>query len=162
MSEDHEHVQSKLDFATALSSLASGNYKASILVPQAGAREKLWGLDGQGQPIAPGDIAICGVLCALASLPCSAVKTQILENSTLGVYVEQEPYVRKLIEAYLNSNFKTMFKLLNRVQASGRRASAGDALKFVAVTLLVSLMLMLMLMLLLIATSASSLSGTEL
>jgi COP9 signalosome complex subunit 1 len=54
------------------------------------------------------------VLCALASLPRSALKTQILENSTFGVYVEQEPYVRELVEAYLSSNFKTVLELLNR------------------------------------------------
>ncbi|KAJ7803903.1 hypothetical protein B0H14DRAFT_2384221, partial [Mycena olivaceomarginata] len=64
--------------------------------------------------IAPGDIAIYGVLCALATLPRSAPKTQILENSTFGMYVEQEPYVRELVEAYLSSNFKTVLELLNR------------------------------------------------
>jgi hypothetical protein len=57
------------------------------------------------------------VLCALATLPRSALKTQILENSTFGVYVEQEPYVRELVEAYLSSNFKTVLELLNRYSA---------------------------------------------
>lgn len=57
------------------------------------------------------------MLCALATLPRSALKTQILENSTFGVYVEQEPYVRELVEAYLSSNFKTVLELLNRYSA---------------------------------------------
>ncbi|KAJ6590942.1 26S proteasome subunit RPN7-domain-containing protein [Mycena vulgaris] len=113
VSEDRERVQSKLDFATALSSLASGNYqKAAYSFLKLGPAKDFG--DWMGKLIAPGDIAIYGVLCALASLPRSALKTQILENSTFGVYVEQEPYVRELVEAYLSSNFKTVLELLNR------------------------------------------------
>ncbi|KAJ7151400.1 26S proteasome subunit RPN7-domain-containing protein [Mycena crocata] len=113
ISEDRERVQSKLDFATALSSLASGNYqKAAYSFLKLGPAKDLG--EWMGRLIAPGDIAIYGVLCALASLPRSSLKTQILENSTFGVYVEQEPYVRELVEAYLSSNFKTVLELLNR------------------------------------------------
>ncbi|KAJ6588304.1 G protein pathway suppressor 1 [Mycena capillaripes] len=113
VSEDRERVQSKLDFATALSSLASGNYqKAAYTFLKLGPAKDFG--DWMGKLIAPGDIAIYGVLCALASLPRSALKVQILENSTFGVYVEQEPYVRELVEAYLSSNFKTVLELLNR------------------------------------------------
>ncbi|KAJ7201080.1 G protein pathway suppressor 1 [Mycena pura] len=113
MSEDRERVQSKLDFATALSNLASGNYqKAAYAFLKLGSVKDFG--NWMGKLVAPGDIAIYGVLCALASLPRSALKTQILENATFGVYVEQEPYVRELVEAYLGSNFKTVLELLNR------------------------------------------------
>ncbi|KAJ7253017.1 26S proteasome subunit RPN7-domain-containing protein [Mycena haematopus] len=113
VSEDRERVQSKLDFAAALSNLASGNYqKAAYTFLKLGPAKDFG--DWMGKLIAPGDIAIYGVLCALATLPRSALKTQILENSTFGVYVEQEPYVRELVEAYLSSNFKTVLELLNR------------------------------------------------
>ncbi|KAF7366739.1 PCI domain-containing protein [Mycena sanguinolenta] len=113
VSEDRERVQSKLDFATALSNLASGNYqKAAYTFLKLGPAKDFG--DWMGKLIAPGDIAIYGVLCALATLPRSALKTQILENSVFGVYVEQEPYVRELVEAYLSSNFKTVLELLNR------------------------------------------------
>ena len=61
-----------------------------------------------------GDIAVYGMLCALSSLSRSALKAQVLENSTFGVYIEQEPYVRELIEAYMSSNFKTVLELLSR------------------------------------------------
>ncbi|KAJ7084048.1 26S proteasome subunit RPN7-domain-containing protein [Mycena belliarum] len=116
VSEDRERVQSKLDFATALSSLASGNYqKAAYAFLKLGPAKDFG--DWMGKLIAPGDIAVYGVLCALASLPRSALKTQILENSTFGVYIEQEPYVRELVEAYLGSNFKTVLELLNRYAA---------------------------------------------
>ncbi|KAJ7856626.1 26S proteasome subunit RPN7-domain-containing protein [Mycena leptocephala] len=113
VSEDRERVQSKLDFATALSNLSAGNYqKAAYTFLKLGPAKDFG--DWMGKLIAPGDIAIYGVLCALATLPRSALKTQILENSTFGVYVEQEPYVRELVEAYLSSNFKTVLELLNR------------------------------------------------
>ncbi|KAJ7845916.1 G protein pathway suppressor 1 [Mycena leptocephala] len=101
------------DFATALSNLSAGNYqKAAYTFLKLGPAKDFG--DWMGKLIAPGDIAIYGVLCALATLPRSALKTQILENSTFGVYVEQEPYVRELVEAYLSSNFKTVLELLNR------------------------------------------------
>lgn len=64
--------------------------------------------------MAPGDIAIYGTLCALSSLSRSAIKVQVLENSIFGVYIEQEPYVRDLIEAYMGSNFKSVLELLSR------------------------------------------------
>ncbi|KAJ7291302.1 26S proteasome subunit RPN7-domain-containing protein [Mycena rebaudengoi] len=106
VSEDRERVQSKLDFATALSSLASGSYqKAAYSFLRLGPAKDFG--DWMGKLVAPGDIAIYGTLCALSSLPRSALKSQILENSTFGVYVEQEPYVRELVEAYMSSNFKT-------------------------------------------------------
>lgn len=31
-----------------------------------------------------------------------------------SVYIEQEPYVRELIDAYMSSNFKTVLQILER------------------------------------------------
>jgi COP9 signalosome complex subunit 1 len=42
----------------------------------------------------------------------------VLENSIFGVYIEQEPYVRELIEAYMGSNFKSVLELLSRYSVS--------------------------------------------
>jgi hypothetical protein len=64
--------------------------------------------------VAPGDIAIYGTLCALSSLKRRQIKSLILENSTFGTFIEQEPYIRDLIEAYMGSNFKTVLELLSR------------------------------------------------
>ena len=75
------------------------------------------------QVIAPGDIAIYGTLCALSSLPRSALKAQLLENSVFGLYIEQEPYVRELIEAYMGSNFKTVLELLSRYSVCHKKTS---------------------------------------
>ncbi len=66
------------------------------------------------QLVAPGDIAIYGTLCALASFQRSAIKSKILENSLFGAYIEQEPYIRELIESYMSSNFMNVLAILNR------------------------------------------------
>ncbi|KAF9225056.1 G protein pathway suppressor 1 [Gyrodon lividus] len=112
-SAEREQVQSKLDFAMALSHLGQGNYeKAASAFLRLGPAEQLenW----IGKLLAPGDIAIYGTLCALASLSRSAIKAQLLSNSVFSVYIEQEPYIRDLIQAYMSSDFKTTIELLSR------------------------------------------------
>ncbi|KAF8899911.1 26S proteasome subunit RPN7-domain-containing protein [Gymnopilus junonius] len=109
-STERDNVQAKLDLATALSHLGQGGYeKAAQAFLKIGPAKDLgdW-------LIAPGDIAIYGTICALATFPRSAIRSRILENSIFGAYIEQEPYVRELIEAYMNSNFKTVLELLSR------------------------------------------------
>jgi len=112
-SAERDNVQSKLDLATALSHLASASYeKAAISFLKVGPPKDLG--DWIGKLVAPGDIAIYGTLCALATFQRSAIKSKILENSIFGSYIEQEPYMRELIEAYMNSNFKVVLELLSR------------------------------------------------
>ena len=43
-----------------------------------------------------------------------AIKSQLLENTVFGLYIEQEPYIRELLEAYISSNFKTVLELLSK------------------------------------------------
>ncbi|KAG6906595.1 hypothetical protein DXG01_012998 [Tephrocybe rancida] len=106
-------VQSKLDLATALSHLGQSNYeKAAYSFLRVGPAKDLG--DWVGTVIAPGDIAVYGTLCALSSLPRTALRTQLLGNPVFGVFIEQEPYIRELIEAYMSSDFKTVLELLNR------------------------------------------------
>jgi COP9 signalosome complex subunit 1 len=54
---------------------------------------------------------IFGILCALTSFSRLAIKGQVLENSVFGAYIEHEPCIRELIEAYMNNNFKTVLEL---------------------------------------------------
>lgn len=68
----------------------------------------------QGQLIAPSDVAVYGTLCALATMPRGAIRAQVLENETFGVYVEQEPYVRELLESYMANRFKAVLEILER------------------------------------------------
>lgn len=68
--------------------------------------------------MSPGDIAIYGSVCALASLSRSGFKAQVLENLSFGVYIEQEPHVREMIEAYMASNFKGVLETLGKYHVS--------------------------------------------
>jgi hypothetical protein len=64
--------------------------------------------------VAPGDITIYTTLCALATFPRASIKTRLLENTNFTLYMEHEPYIRDLIQAYMNSNFKVVLEILNR------------------------------------------------
>ncbi|KAG6816086.1 hypothetical protein H0H87_008748 [Tephrocybe sp. NHM501043] len=110
---ERQQVQSKLDLATALSHLGQSNYeKAAYSFLRIGSAKELG--DWVGTVISPGDIAVYGTLCALSSLPRTALRTNLLDNPVFGVFIEQEPYIRELIEAYMSSDFKTVLELLNR------------------------------------------------
>jgi len=105
--------QTKLDFASALAHLGQGNYeKAANLFLKLGSVKELG--DWVGKLIAPGDIGIAGTLCALASLSRAAIKSQLLENDSFSIYIEYEPHVRELVEAYMASKFSAVLDLLER------------------------------------------------
>ncbi|KAJ3982946.1 26S proteasome subunit RPN7-domain-containing protein [Lentinula detonsa] len=117
MSPDREILQSKLDFATALGQLAQSNYERAAyhflrLSSGTGGQGGLG--DWFGKLVSPGDIAIYGSVCALASLSRSAFKAQVLENLSFGVYIEQESHVREMVEAYMASNFKGVLETLSK------------------------------------------------
>ncbi|KAI0826182.1 PCI-domain-containing protein [Irpex lacteus] len=110
---EREKVQSKLDLATALSHMAQGTYdKAASYFLKIGSIKSLG--NWIGTLISASDIAIYGTLCALASFPRSSIKAQLIDNDSFGVYVEQEPYVRELVEAYMSSKFKAVLEILDR------------------------------------------------
>ncbi|KAI0342371.1 hypothetical protein BDW22DRAFT_1357693 [Trametopsis cervina] len=110
---EREKVQSKLDLATAISHLGQGTYdKAATFFLKVGSIKSLehWATT----LVSPSDIAIYGTLCSLASFPRSIIKSHLLDNDTFGVFVEQEPYVRELVEAYMASKFKAVLEILER------------------------------------------------
>lgn len=110
---DRDQIQTKLEFVLALSHLGTGAYdKAATAFLKLGPPEQLG--DWIGKLVAPSDIAIYGTLCALSSLSRSLVKAQLVDNPTFATYVEQEPYVRELVQAYMASNFKTVLDILSR------------------------------------------------
>ncbi|TFK52824.1 PCI-domain-containing protein [Heliocybe sulcata] len=112
-SAERERYQTKLDFAMGLSQLGQGQYdKAAYSFLKLGAPAKLD--DWVGKLVAPGDVAIFGTLCALASMSRSAIKSNVLENETFGIYIEHEPYVRDIVEAYMSNKFKVVLELLEK------------------------------------------------
>ncbi|KAF8624719.1 hypothetical protein AX17_007050 [Amanita inopinata Kibby_2008] len=110
---EKEQIQTKLDLATAFSHLIQTNYeKVALYMFRLGPPKDLG--DWIGKLITPGDIAIYGALCALAGMSRGTLKTQVEGSKHFAEYLEQEPYVRELLTAYMNSNFKTVLELLSR------------------------------------------------
>ncbi|PCH37462.1 PCI-domain-containing protein [Wolfiporia cocos MD-104 SS10] len=110
---ERDRVQSKLDLAVALSHLGQGQYeKAATAFLKVGPIKHIE--DWLGQLIAPSDVAVYATLCALATFTRPTIRTQVLDNDTFGVYIEQEPYVREILEAYMGNRFKTVLELLER------------------------------------------------
>lgn len=68
--------------------------------------------------ISPADIAACATLCALATFSRSAIKVQVLENDVSSAYIEQESYIREMLEAYMSSRFKAVLEILERNSVS--------------------------------------------
>ncbi|KAI0752860.1 PCI-domain-containing protein [Daedaleopsis nitida] len=110
---EREKIQTKLDLATAISHLGQTNYeKAAQSFLKIGPPK---GLDDWfGKLIAPGDVAIYATLCALATFQRGTIRALVLDNDNFGMYIEQEPYVRELIGAYMNNRFKTVLEILDR------------------------------------------------
>jgi len=108
---DRAQIQAKLEFAGAMSEMGAGRYdKAAYAFLK--LKNDLG--DWFGKVVSQSDIAIYGTLCALASLSRSAIKAAVLESETFGYYLEQEPYIRDILDAYMNSKFKDVLLLLNR------------------------------------------------
>lgn len=70
--------------------------------------------DWFGTVISPADVAVYATMCSLAGLSRSAIKVSLLENDTFGFYLQQEPYVRELLDAYMASKFKLVLELLEK------------------------------------------------
>ena len=130
-----DSIQTKLEFATALGYLGQSNFERAAytflkLGPAKGLGDWLGKVyipatysfiantNSYLQLVSAGDIAIYGTLCALASLSRSAIKATVVDNATFGVYVEQEPYVRELVDAYMSSKFKIVLEILERFLVS--------------------------------------------
>ncbi|KAH8112809.1 26S proteasome subunit RPN7-domain-containing protein [Phellopilus nigrolimitatus] len=115
-SAEREKVQTKLDVAMALAHLGQASYeKAAVTFLKLGPPKGLE--DWDGKIISPSDIAIYGTLCALATLSRGAIKAQLLQNEVFTIYLEQEPYVRELVTAYMSSKFKIVLELLEKYSA---------------------------------------------
>jgi hypothetical protein len=50
----------------------------------------------------------------------------VLENNDFGVYIEQEPYVRELLDAYMASKFKAVLALLDKYSVRAPPPSCGS------------------------------------
>jgi len=111
---EKEKIQAKLDLAMALSLLGQGNYdNASWAFMKIGKSLGDWA----GKVVSPSDIAIYGTLTALATFNRRQLKSGLLESENFSYYLEQESYMREIIDAYMASKFRTVLDLLERNSA---------------------------------------------
>ncbi|OUM59264.1 hypothetical protein PIROE2DRAFT_15233 [Piromyces sp. E2] len=66
--------------------------------------------------IAPNDIAIYGGLCALISFNRTELKNKVIENTKFKTYLELEPQILDLIQAFYNSKYITMLEILDNIK----------------------------------------------
>lgn len=115
LSPETQDIQARLDLASALSCMGQESY-------QQAAEHFLKACEGGisalgpwiGKLISPSDITVYTTLCALATFPRASIKAKLLESASFTMFIEQEGYVRDLIQAYLNSNFRVVLELLDR------------------------------------------------
>ncbi len=63
--------------------------------------------------ITQADVAVYVALCSLATMERSALKTQVLDNAKFRGFLEHEPYIRELLEAFSSAQFKRVGEILD-------------------------------------------------
>lgn len=66
--------------------------------------------------ITPNDIAIYGGLCALISFNREELRNKVIENTKFKTYLELEPQILDLINAYYNSKYINMLEILDNIK----------------------------------------------
>ncbi|EST08794.1 Proteasome component (PCI) domain protein [Kalmanozyma brasiliensis GHG001] len=67
--------------------------------------------------VTPSDLSIYAALCSLATMDRAVLKAQVMENSKFRGFLEYEPYVRELLEAFSSAQFKKVEEILDEHQA---------------------------------------------
>lgn len=67
--------------------------------------------------ISPSDVSLYVALCSLATMDRAALKTQVIENTSFRGFLEYDPYVRELLEAFSLAQFKKVGEILDQHQA---------------------------------------------
>ncbi|QRW13311.1 26S proteasome non-ATPase regulatory subunit 6 [Ceratobasidium sp. AG-Ba] len=108
---EYEKARCRLQLASGIAQLGQGNFqRAAWTFLKLEKKMDDW----LGTLVAPSDIAIYGTLTALATLTRSQIKASVVESDTFGYFIEHEPYIREIIDAYTTNNFKVVLDLLER------------------------------------------------
>ncbi|CAD6892517.1 unnamed protein product [Tilletia laevis] len=66
--------------------------------------------------ISPGDIALYGVLCSLASFGRAELKSVVLERSSFQSFLEYEPHAREMLDSFASCRYQKVLDVLNKWQ----------------------------------------------
>lgn len=108
---DREHLRSKLECCRALCALADRDDYGSAanalmnVGPEVG--------NTFNHILSANDIAVYGGLCALASFDREQLRTKTVQNPAFKAYVEHEPQIQEMIDAFYSSKYTTCLQLLD-------------------------------------------------
>ena len=102
---------------SGLSHMAIGNFReaASYFLktpPTYLTVEPAAGINWQKEVISPNEVAICGGLCALASMDRSELQDKVLGNSDFRNFLELEPHIRRAINLFCSSKYSACLEVL--------------------------------------------------
>lgn len=110
--ENNQAIITKLKVAAGLAELATKKYKsAAKLFLQAS-------LDHCDFPelLSPGNVALYGGLCALATFDRHELQKQVIFSSSFKLFLELEPQLRDIIFKFYESKYASCLKLLDEIK----------------------------------------------
>ncbi|XP_012259039.1 COP9 signalosome complex subunit 1 isoform X1 [Athalia rosae] len=110
--DNNQSIITKLKVAAGLAELATMKYKMA-------ARHFLQAsLDHCDCPelLSPGNVALYGGLCALATFDRHELQKQVIFSSSFKLFLELEPQLRDIIFKFYNSKYASCLKLLDEIK----------------------------------------------
>ncbi|CAO1612849.1 unnamed protein product [Parajaminaea phylloscopi] len=103
-------IEARLKIAHALAALGTGRYDAAALLFLAADHECM---DCYSNLLAPAEVALYGVLCAIAMFPRAQLKSSVMDRASFRGFMEYEPHTRDLLEAFWNCDYRKGLALLD-------------------------------------------------
>lgn len=128
--KEKQAMHERLAVAGGVASLGYGAYDKAARAFTGIGKEALETKEGHFIP--PADIALYATVTGLASFTRNELKTRLLENGDLRPMLDLEPYLRDIIRAFYNNQFKEGLASLahHRVSALSGALARGPELTF--------------------------------
>lgn len=104
----------KLRVANAIACMGQGRYEiaAKLLLSIDPAHASSF-----ADMITAADVSVYVALCSLATMERTALKTQVMESTKFRGFLEHEPYIRDLLEAFTTAHFRRVGEILDEHSA---------------------------------------------
>ena len=112
--EEASRTQPKTHAAMGLQEMGSGEYRAAagsfLSVDPSLA-------DTYSEILSSNDVAVCGGLCALASMTRGELQARVLDNANFRNFLELEPHIRRAISFFCSSKYQQCLEILESYRA---------------------------------------------
>ena len=112
--EEQTRTQPKVQAATGLQQMCSGDYKEAAVSFL--ATDPALG-DSYNEFLTSNDVAVYGGLCALASMSRGELQARVLENQSFRNFLELEPHIRRAISFFCASKYSQCLDILESYRA---------------------------------------------